>query len=674
MGLRSHGLKKGLVSAAFLAVCLTYLVRQAWLNPEVEFLWPSRQGSWIVHPRSPIRFRGFPTSPEATFRHAFAVDRVPATYPVRVAALRGFRLRLNGVARAADDGATWKTPTRLDLAPWLQAGTNVLEIAVGGPSNPPALRVEGPPEARTGERWSVSQRGGRPVPAALALRSEDFLRGGQSPLAAMPGYRWWRWALWLHVGFTAFALLPKGWRPWRKKGAKAVGTEDADGDEERRPDAPPAAGRPLWRRLSVHAACASVLLPALIVQVHNARTYPYTRSLFDAKGHVEYLRYVAANWRTPLATDGWEMFQPPLYYFAAAGVYRLAGGPAAEPRSLEAVQAFTAVSGLFTLGVAYLLLGLMLPGRPVARALGLAFAAMLPMGLYMNPMITNEVFAGAAIGLALLATCWVAARPAGRPLLAALAGTMGGLGLLAKYTGLFVCAAGALLLGLRAWDRPRERRRWLALAAYVAAAFAVAGWLFVRNAQRFGDPFVGNWDARSGHHYEQPPGYRTLGYYTRFGSVFTHVPARSRFASFWDGQYGSAWTDSHHAFLSHKDPATARLGVWLYWLALLPTAAMLAGFAQSVVGIWRRGWDHPRTVLAATTVLTLTGVIAFTLETPTYSTIKAFFCLSLIPALALFAGKGLDGMRARLGRLRWAVYANLAALYGLAVYTFWYRG
>jgi 4-amino-4-deoxy-L-arabinose transferase-like glycosyltransferase len=432
--------------------------------------------------------------------------------------------------------------------------------------------------------------------------------------------------------------------------------------------------RPFWRRLLVHAACASVLLPSLVVQVHNARTYPHGRSLFDVKGHVEYIRYVASNWRTPLATEGWEMFQPPLYYFAAAGVYRLAGGRAAEPASLEAVQAFSAVSGLFTLGVAYLLLGLALPGRPVARALGLAFVAMLPMGLYMNPMITNETFAGAAIGLALLATCWVAARPAGRPLLAALAGTMAGLGLLAKYTGLFVCVAGALLLGLRALDRPRERRRWLALVAYAAAAFAVAGWLAVRNAQQFGDPFVGNWDARSGYHYEQPPGYRTLGFYARFGSVFTHVPTRSRFASLWDGQYGSAWTDSHHAFLSHKDPATPRLGAWLYWLALLPTAAMLAGFAQSVAGIWRRGWDHPRTVLAATTVLTLTGVIAFTLETPTHSTIKAFFCLSLIPALAVFAGKGLDGMRVRLGRWQWTLYANLAALYGLAVYTFWYRG
>ena len=78
--------------------------------------------------------------------------------------------------------------------------------------------------------------------------------------------------------------------------------------------------------------------------------------------------------------------------------------------------------------------------------------------------------------------------------------------------------------------------------------------------------------------------------------------------------------------------------------------------------------------LIVVSVLTLLSVISFTMEVPFFSTIKAFFFLSLLPCFAVFAGKGLYTMVQNLGRFRYVVYANLAVLYLLIVNLFWYRG
>jgi hypothetical protein len=55
-----------------------------------------------------------------------------------------------------------------------------------------------------------------------------------------------------------------------------------------------------------------------------------------------------------------------------------------------------------------------------------------------------------------------------------------------------------------------------------------------------------------------------------------------------------------------------------------------------------------------------------------HTTVKAFFFLSLISSIGVFAALGLETMCWQLGRLRWLLYGNLAALYGIIFYLFWY--
>jgi len=158
-----------------------------------------------------------------------------------------------------------------------------------------------------------------------------------------------------------------------------------------------------------------------------------------------------------------------------------------------------------------------------------------------------------------------------------------GLALLSKYTALFVFLVTLLILLLRLWLRAEQRRRELVmLAVFVATVLATCGWFYYRNTVMFHKPFVANWDEKSGFHFDQPQGYRTLGFYLKFGSVFANAPERSRWSSFWDGYYGSMWTDPHLVMVDYRDKAADTQGSIILCLALLPSVAMVLGFLTSM--------------------------------------------------------------------------------------------
>lgn len=57
----------------------------------------------------------------------------------------------------------------------------------------------------------------------------------------------------------------------------------------------------------------------LIGTDYNERTYDVT----EGGGHLDYIRYLAENYKLPDPTNGWEYHQPPLYYISGAVVYKI---------------------------------------------------------------------------------------------------------------------------------------------------------------------------------------------------------------------------------------------------------------------------------------------------------------------------------------------------------------
>lgn len=663
-GRRGGSLVRLLICAVPLAI-VGFMVRQALYSPDVAFLSPARDGQWIVAPAPP------PGEPKAVFVRRLDAGLARDVRPViRVAAMREYRISVNGRTVPVTNGKDWKVLETHDLSPFLTAGSNEIRIDVVNPVSPPALLVTGPPELRSGERWLVVTPPSRGVEvgAAVADRDETSLRPTRNPLWAPPvaGYR--IVAAGVYLLFIAYALVPLRFKRWLAR--RNVG--DSRLPARRR-------GWPAGASL----LCGLLFAAVALVQLRNAWVYPSANG-FDPLQHFEYVQYVAAHHAVPLANQGWEMSQPPLYYAVGAAVYRWAGGDGSPGRPAKSVQMLSPLAALATIAIAWSLLRLLFPASPRTRALGFIVAATLPVTFYISTEVTNETFAALAIGAAIHALARNAARSEGRWRDAIRLGLASGLGLLSKYTGTFAFLAGGLLSGLRVvsgtarrqtsisrWPRLRELL-WTVL--FCATTVAVCGWLYARNVRTFGTPFIGAWDRRSGFNIVQPPGYHTPVFYSRFGAALLEEPPQSRLTSFWDGMYGSMWGDSHNMFLSPNNRDVQTIAAVCLWLALLPSVAILLGFLQAARHVVTREWDHPYFILVFTTLGTVASMLWFSLRYPIYSGMKAHWALSLIPCAAVFAALGLETMCRQSGRLRVAIYASLALLVADVFWLFWYRG
>jgi len=646
-------------------LCLSpflFLFYQARYSEKIEFLFPSLQADWILHPGDSI-------AGTVRFRRQFTIDKIPAGCRLNIRAMRKFNISVNQTPIGnTPEGHNWKFSIACDIAPYLKVGENMVVVDVTNQTGPAALLVEAKKnDLDTNKKWQVT-----PVPGSekwstpiVSLQEGARLESKPGPIQQSNNYLIYMMLFGAYCLITLIALNPFRIFFKDREDVKFDLHPYAQSSEERLTGRIVAfVKRDYW--------LIFITVVMLIVNIHNTMNYKYTRACFDWGGHVEYIKYMASKWRTPVATEGWEMFQPPLYYFLSAFIYIIFGGSAAELMSLKAVQFFGTFSGIANALFALWVLRRLFPQNRAIQTMGFSLVALMPMCFYMNPLISNEIFSGGIISLsiALLVKYGFTERILLRHYL--IMAVAIGLALLSKYTALFIFITAAIVLGIRMLDnlhRKQELRNFLIFLVVVAA---ICGWLYVRNFVVLRDPFIANWDETSTYHYEQPHGYRTLGFYSRFGSVFFHIPERSRWSSFWDGQYGSLWGDSHGNFLN-ADKSNNQ-GMIIIYLAFLPSMAILLGFFQSLRSIFRSWRSNPCLALVIVSALTIISLLSFTMEVPFYSTIKAFFFLSLLPAIAVFGGKGLYTTCQNLGRFRYFVYCNLIVLYILIANLFWYRG
>jgi tetratricopeptide (TPR) repeat protein len=389
---------------------------------------------------------------------------------------------------------------------------------------------------------------------------------------------------------------------------------------------------------------------------------------FDVDEHWKYIDYLLRHRTLPLAHEGWEMFQPPLYYAVAAAVLALLG---LSPDDFLA----TAVLRLLSLGFAlahcllvYACLRLALPTRPRAQVLGLLLAAVLPVHLYLAHYVTNEVMAAtlatASVYLCLrllerpdekgsdplkqgvrpLSFRTLLQHPGGSPWGYAAFGVCLGATLLTKATALLLAPVLLAALGGRLLSQGREWRVWLrTVGVSVLACAAVSGWYYGRVWWHFGTPVVGNWDRAAGFSWWQEPGYQTAASYLRFGRALK-VPLFSGLAGVPDGLYSTLWGDglcSGVVDLRVRPPWNYDLMTAGYLLALVPSLAVGVGAVLALVELVRR----PRAELFLVTGTAFAlgmGVVFMTLKVPSFAQAKAGYGLSGLLPLCLFGAWGLD--------------------------------
>lgn len=654
---------RGRVVAALLlalAAVLGGLYWKARRDPATPFL-PARAGaSWIVYPTAPATLPQVAVEMQTVFRRAFVLDRRPATAALRVCLnLRG-SVSVNGESVLPGRSAgNWKTPTELDVARLLRAGENTIEARAANDFGPPAvwLTLETPGFAlKTGADWEASLAGAASRPARLAATPMDEWRSlpqadaaeNPPPIAAL------RATLPLLVLFGLLAL-PGLWafRAWSR---------------QRTPG--PLRGREALVILLAVAALWGALF-------WNDRQLS-ARWGFDSQGHLEYLRAVLEDRRLPLADQGWEMFQPPLYYALAAGLLRLTGHATLDESSLVWLHGLGFAIGL--LQCAAILAGLRIVFRERLRPLvvGLAVAIFLPVQLYIFQYISNEGLNAALCSLALVVALDILRRQDVGARSHFLLGGVLGLAMLAKFSALVTCAVVLTALTGAMYVRGVREIRIFArtIAAAALAALAVSGWHYARVWRHFGRPLIGNFDRGAGFAWWLDPGYATAGSFFRFGRSLS-APLFSALHGLPDALYSTFWGDGMlggAALISVRPPWNYGLMAAGFLLALLPTVALLTGLVAELGKLVRAPSAEALLLLGALGGNVL-AVVALNVALPYYGHGKAFYGLASMVPLCTLAGRGFEILAGERRRLLATAIAVLLGVWAATAYaTFWIRG
>jgi hypothetical protein len=622
-------------------------------SPDIKLLIPEHGARWIRQNR-PFRLTGWgPTQEVVFFRRRVNVPAGTTSAVVTVRALRAcivyWDQRQVLVAAKPDE---WKDPHSVTLKN-LTPGEHAFEVFVEDSFGPAALLVSSEAlDLNTGPGWDEHVLGEDWKPALLAddVAPPPPARPLDSAPRALAKSLVWLGPLFLAV----WAGLM-----WITRGAE---------------------GRVLPRGLTSGRVRWIVLAAWFVLAANNFLKLPAELG-YDLPSHVDYIRFIAERGELPDAHDGLQMFQAPVFYALAAGLYRLLTLFLASGTALLGLRWLTLFCGMAQVEICFRAGRCVFPDREDLQILTVLVGGLLPMNVYMSQTLGNEPLCGALTALVLL-WCWQALREPATPSRRAVwrLGILFGLDLLTKMSALlFAPVIGVVLAvvhsgrgvavskgGVVATPKTQVAGRGVATSSpsppyggvgkfkfglpllldglrCFGAAVIVAGWYYGRNYLRFGKFLVGGWDPVRGVYWWQDPGYRTPWQMISFGRSLCQ-PIHAGFYSIADGFFASLWLDGNFSGWNDwesRPPWNLTLLLAACWPALVLSAAIAAG---SLRAVWCRDAGLRRCLQLAggSLLLYVAAFVLLWLEVPAFSQAKASYTLGLTPAYAVLCVAGLD--------------------------------
>jgi hypothetical protein len=434
----------------------------------------------------------------------------------------------------------------------------------------------------------------------------------------------------------------------------------------------------------------AALALGFLFRASMALTYD-ARVGFDFTGHWPYVEYLVEKHALPPLEYKTTTYHPPLYYLVAAGFVGLGF-------DAGALGWLAALWGMARLGVIWVALERWLPESRLARIVALFAAAIIPAGVQLDGMVTNEtlnVLLAAVVFL--LAPAALATAREGRVRPTVGLAVVLGLAIMTKVSATILVAA---VLAAAVVDVARGHMTWRAelaararpLLAGVLVVGAISGWFFVRNVVRYGDAsptgyegfakinqaefavipyldrrtagfFVG-WNADIYEHPYFPKGYKP---HARFFPVMvaTTFCDYYRFGFAGGGVHGARRTLPPGAVefgrLSVIGGTVLALVTVLAWLGALRT-------------LWRRA-DAARLMLLLAPAFALVGQLHFATKYPNdnFGPIKGAYMQFVAPALCGLYGLGVAWLwrRPRARVLAVVALAALGLVLAYVVYCRW---
>jgi hypothetical protein len=409
-----------------------------------------------------------------------------------------------------------------------------------------------------------------------------------------------------------------------------------------------------------------VLLYLVFATSWNLVTPPFETP--DEDAHARYVLFLASEGRiVDPRVDGEragnESFHPPLYYATAAAVLRLSGAsltpplpqpvpgwdwdtmpknyfvPVPDAGWLRGLRELSVLFGAITVVCTWVAATVLGAGGAIRTAATLSTAA-LPQFTYLMAAVNPDALAVAlaSVGLVLLLRILHAPPASARDV--AVFGVVTGVAVLAEYHAIY-------LLVLAALSYPMTRGGWRALiraAAIAGAGFAAAaGWWFVLNLVRYGEP--------SGLSMQRFLAPELIAPRSLLDPYFVYFFPAITYDSFF-GAFG--WLNAY-------------LPGWLY-------AAYGALWIAAVVGIGRallvrRSWDTARRALVLAPIILLILVIYANL---TFNAPQGRYFFPALVAISMLWILGLAELRRPMERLAvvapaFLVFANLYSLAYVAI-------
>jgi hypothetical protein len=389
-----------------------------------------------------------------------------------------------------------------------------------------------------------------------------------------------------------------------------------------------------------------------ILAINNFLKLPIYMGM-DHAGHLQYIKYIADNWRIPLVTKGWSMGEPPLFYIISAFIYRFSLNLFSLETLYRILRLIPLICGAVQIEICYRVLKVVYPTREDLQAFAIIVGGLLPVNIFTSQFLGTEPFAGCLSSVVILyAFKFINSKSEPKAGLFLSIGILLGLSLLSKITALLLIPPLILFIFITFYKRHPLVREYLLLTAknsaiVLGAAFVLAGWYFIRNYYEFGLFIITNtsYSANSLGLFEwwQDPGYRTLSQLIFSGQALFH-PVYSGLFSFWDALYSTFWADgwiSGRTIYTLRPPWNYNFMLSSLWLSLLPFTTIIFG----MISVFKSSSEAQRDSIIFATLCIAIFVAALFCQfilAPTFSMVKGKYMLGIIPCFAVLSAGGLD--------------------------------
>jgi len=620
------------VLAAILLCAAIVGVRRLLADPRVVLLVSDGKAKWL---RADLPYdlaaRRDPLS-TTTFTARIAIPSRHQAIVLRVTALRRVVIDLDG-SQIFDSGPvmeTWKNTRSAIIPAGVAGGSHELRCIVTNANGPAMLRLSCPELGLASDpNWLASVDGQHWKPA---VRADDLWEPevSENNQPHVPGI--------IILPFCVGAFFGIG--IFRGFAAHRGGVDWAS--------------RLRWL----------LLIGWAVLAVNNMFKVPLDCG-YDTRDHYDYILYVSDHLSLPRPDAGWQFFQSPLYYAVSAALCRLMLRLGIARNSiLYLLRCVPLASGAVILQISCRAGRLVFPDRRDLQMITVVVGGLVPMNLYMSQTVSNEPLAGAVGALVLLLALTSVVKPdlvrSTRWLI--LVGAALGVAWLTKIsTVIWVLPVGAAL-AFALLHQKQNLAGWLRTAGIVTAvSLAVSSWLFIRNLRQIGTLFYLQASVASSQWW-QYPGYRTPRMLYEFGHVFSD-PVHHMMSSLWDALYATCWATP---IPSGDLPWNFPLGCCSAWLAIIPSAACVAGIVKSAIGTTPPRSRQPLRLASFTMACFIAATVYFYLRLPIYCCAKASYMLGTAPCLGLLAAAGFDGVLSN----RWlrAVTGGLIACWAATAY------